>query len=358
MEHPDILYQALLNRDTTYEARYFVGVKSTGIFCRLTCRAKKPLRQNVTFFDSISSAMQHGYRPCKICQPTLALDAPPRWVSDLLIQIEKDPGKKWKDQDLRDLNLNPATVRRWFNNNYQMTFQAFARLRRINHALQHGGDLLDQSLAAGYESISGYTTAMRNNNQDKKPMSSNIIHTSHIQTPIGPMLAGVFSNKLCLLEFTDRPMLESNLKTLTSRMNANLLPGHAALFGELKQQLNAYFRGELTEFTVPLEFAGTPFQQKAWQALLEVPYGETRSYLQQAEVVGNKQAVRAVAVANGQNRIAILIPCHRIIGSDGSLTGYGGGLWRKKWLLELESKSDQMALPFDQPNSLIINQSE
>jgi len=150
------------------------------------------------------------------------------------------------------------------------------------------------------------------------------------------MLAGTTADAVCLLEFTDRRMLETQLKRLRKHFKAAFIPGVTEVGRALEDELSRYFAGELREFTVPLTTPGTPFQEKVWSALRDVPYGQTRSYAAQARAIGNPEAVRAVARANGDNRIAIIIPCHRIIGSDGSLTGYGGGVWRKQWLLEHE----------------------
>ena len=132
-------------------------------------------------------------------------------------------------------------------------------------------------------------------------------------------------------------MLETQLKRLERLMNAEFLSGTDKIFEKLHAQIGEYFEGKRKKFTLALDIRGTPFQEKAWSALLDIPYGETRSYAEQAKAVGNPAAVRAVAKANGDNRISIIIPCHRVIGSDGKLTGYGGGLWRKQYLLDLES---------------------
>ena len=132
-------------------------------------------------------------------------------------------------------------------------------------------------------------------------------------------------------------MLETQLARLRKLLDIELIPGDSPHFDELRRQLEEYFDGQRTSFDVPLMVPGTPFQQTAWEALRTIPHGETRSYQQQAEAIGRPEAVRAVARANGDNRIAILIPCHRVIGKNGKLTGYGGGLWRKKALLDLEA---------------------
>jgi len=141
---------------------------------------------------------------------------------------------------------------------------------------------------------------------------------------------------ICLLEFADRRMIETQLVRLRRLLDAEILPGLSDHISDLSEQLTEYFNGTRRTFDVSLLTPGTPFQQLTWGCLRSIPYGETRSYQQQAEAIGRPSAVRAVARANGDNRIAILIPCHRVIGKNGKLTGYGGGLWRKEYLLHLE----------------------
>jgi len=150
------------------------------------------------------------------------------------------------------------------------------------------------------------------------------------------MMIGVTDQGLCLLEFTDRKMLETQLTILKKRMNARMVTGKHPMIDKVSGQLTEYFEGNRKSFDVPLLMPGTDFQQKVWNELVQIPYGSTRSYKQQAHAIGNVKAVRAVARANGENRISIIIPCHRIIGSDGSIVGYGGGIHRKQWLLKHE----------------------
>jgi len=150
------------------------------------------------------------------------------------------------------------------------------------------------------------------------------------------MLAGATDEGICLLEFIDRRMLEAQLTTLKKRLKAQFVPGMDDQFSELHQQMSEYFAGTRREFSLRLVMPGTTFQRDVWRGLQSIPYGTTRSYKEQAETLGNPGAVRAVAKANGDNRLAIVIPCHRVIGSNGKLTGYGGGLWRKQYLLDHE----------------------
>jgi AraC family transcriptional regulator of adaptative response/methylated-DNA-[protein]-cysteine methyltransferase len=152
-------------------------------------------------------------------------------------------------------------------------------------------------------------------------------------------VAGATAQGICLLEFTDRRMLEAQFSAVRRLFDAPALPGSNEHLERLEDEIQRYFAGTLREFTVPLLYPGTPFQQQVWNELLAIPYGETRSYQQLAAAVSSPQAVRAVGRANGLNRIAIVIPCHRVINKDGSLCGYGGGLRRKQYLLELERAS-------------------
>lgn len=165
-----------------------------------------------------------------------------------------------------------------------------------------------------------------------------MIKLTKIETPLGEMTAGASRDGICLLEFSDREILNSEFEELTALFNTSVEPGENRHLKRLKNQLKEYFRGKRKEFSVPLVIKGTEFQQAVWKELQKIPYGLTRSYLEQARSLNNPGSVRAVANANGTNRIAIVIPCHRVIGSDGSLTGYGGGLERKRWLLDHEKK--------------------
>ncbi len=170
----------------------------------------------------------------------------------------------------------------------------------------------------------------------------NTISHISLQTPLGEMVAGATDAGLCLLEFADRKMLPTEYKQLSKYLDGEFVEQEHPLFIPLRRQLAEYFEGKRREFDILLNAPGTPFQKRAWDELLKIPYGSTRSYKQQAIALGNADSVRAAARANGMNRISIIIPCHRIIGDDGSLTGYGGGLWRKRALLDLEAGQGKM----------------
>jgi AraC family transcriptional regulator, regulatory protein of adaptative response / methylated-DNA-[protein]-cysteine methyltransferase len=167
---------------------------------------------------------------------------------------------------------------------------------------------------------------------------------STIITPLGPMLGIAGDSGLALLEFADRPMLPTQLTRITKLFGGAVESGSHPLLRQTERELGEYFRGELWVFTVPLALDGTPFQRKVWNALLQIPAGKTRSYESIATDVGVPGGSRAVGRANGDNRIAIIVPCHRVIRADGNLCGYGGGLWRKRRLLALEGKQPQLSL--------------
>ncbi len=159
----------------------------------------------------------------------------------------------------------------------------------------------------------------------------------HYPTPLGDMVALFTPKGLALLEFSrETKGLEREWRDVERHAGAPAQPGEDARTRSLGDELEAYFRGRLKRFRTPLDLVGTPFQQSVWQALLDIPYGETRSYGQQARQIGRPTASRAVAAANGQNKVSVIVPCHRVIGGDGQLTGYGGGLPRKRWLLAME----------------------
>jgi AraC family transcriptional regulator of adaptative response/methylated-DNA-[protein]-cysteine methyltransferase len=337
----DVMYQAIVNKDLSFEGVFFTAVKTTGIFCRPSCRARKPKKENVEFFSSVGEAIVKGYRPCRVCNPMENLNETPPLIKQLMNDLNDNPSVKIKDGDLRQRQLEPNAVRRWFHKNYGITFHAYQRMLRINTAfkkIQQGQTVTDAAFDTGYESLSGFGDSFRTvfGFSPKDSKTNRIIDLKRLETPLGTMYACAVKEGICLLEFTDRRMLETEFKDLTRRFDAIIVQGHNPHFVLLEKELRMYFEGALKQFTVPLCAPGSEFQQKVWFSLLKVPYGETRTYKQQAHNIGKPDAVRAVAHANGMNKIAIIIPCHRIIGSNGDLSGYGGGIWRKKKLLDIE----------------------
>lgn len=337
----DEMWRAFSTRDAGYEGVFFTGVTSTGIFCRPTCVARKPRRDRVRFFATARDALFAGFRPCKRCRPMEPAGVAPPWLRPLLEQVEADPDTRLKAADLEARGLEPTRVRRWFQAHHGMTFHAWQRARRLGRALGRlrlGDEITRTAYGAGFESLSGFSDALQRltGTSPHRGRGTTAVHLTRIPTPLGPMVVGATDDAICLLEFADRPMLETQLQRVSRRLDAVLVPGESPATKVLADQLAAWFDGRLREFEVPLRTGGTAFQEAVWAELRTIPYGATRSYGEQARRIGRPTAVRAVARANGDNRIAVVIPCHRVIGADGRLTGYGGGLWRKRRLLELE----------------------
>lgn len=175
-------------------------------------------------------------------------------------------------------------------------------------------------------------------------MESPAVIMGEIDSPVGVLVAGVTDAGLCLLEFRDREVLATQIEKVRGRVGQTAVGSHP-LLAQLRTELREYFHGKRRDFSVPLVYPGTPFQMKVWNALRVIPYGETISYEELARRVGSPSGQRAVGHANGQNPIAIVIPCHRVVNKDGKLGGYGGGLWRKRLLLGLERGEQQELFP-------------
>ena len=337
----DEMIAAFMSRDSAYDGIFLTAVRTTGIFCRPTCPARKPKEENVEFYRATSDALVAGFRPCKRCRPMETDGTPPNWLRPLLEAVERDPQRRWKDLDLRRLGVQPERVRRWFKRYHGITFHAYNRARRVGAALgqiKHGDTMTGSAFDSGFESLSGFAEAVKKmaGASPAKAAQTRTVVATRIPTPLGLMVAGALDDAICLLEFADRPMLPAQMTRVSTRLHATIVPGSNAVIDQLAIELEQYFEGSRKRFDVAIRQAGTPFQERVWDALRAIPVGSTKSYSEIAGIIGQPTAVRAVARANGDNRIAILIPCHRVIGVNGDLTGYGGGLWRKRRLLEIE----------------------
>lgn len=341
------MLEAFLGRDTNFDGVFVTGVHTTGIFCRPTCSAKKPLRKNLSFFGTSREALQSGYRPCLRCRPLEPSGTPPDWLRPLLAEVETDPARRWTDEDVRSQGLSPPRVRRWFKQHHGMTFQAFTRARRLGAALgrvRDGRSVSRTAFEVGYDSLSGFQEAFRKYFGDSPTRfdDATIVRVGRITSPLGPMLVCATDDALCLLEFVDRRMLPTQIQRIRSRLRAVFMPATNDVIRSVEREIARYFAEELRAFETPIALCGTGFQRDVWETLLEIPYGETRSYADVAQSVGRPTAVRAVGTANGMNALAIIVPCHRVVGADGKLVGYGGGLWRKQRLLDLERGFDRL----------------
>jgi AraC family transcriptional regulator, regulatory protein of adaptative response / methylated-DNA-[protein]-cysteine methyltransferase len=335
-------YRALSERDPGYEGVFYVGVRTTGVFCRPTCSARPPRRENCEFFADAQQALLASYRPCKRCRPLSHPDAASDVVRLLVDAVERQPDKRWHTADFDALHLHASTARRQFRRRFGMTFVQYARARRLGaafKAIRAGGPVIMAQLDAGYDSGSGFRDAFAHV-MGAAPASraARALFAAWFDTPLGPLTAIGDERALYLLEYADRRGLERQIERLRERARAGIVPGRTAPIAQIEAELGAYFGGRSLRFETPLAPLGSPFQTAVWDQLRAIPPGQTRSYAEIARAVGRPAAARAAAQANGANPFAIVIPCHRVVAADGTLGGYGGGLRRKRWLLDHERR--------------------
>ena len=277
----DEMLAAFIDRDRSYDGAFVAAVRTTGIFCRSSCPARRPHPHHVEFFETSDKALAAGYRPCLRCRPVETNGAAPAWLGPLLA---------------------------------------------------------DAAFDHGYGSLSGFNDAIRNliGASPGAAGDAMLLAVAPVETPLGVMLLGAAEGKLCLAEYSDQGRLEAQLRRVRQRLDATLVPGREAPIADAEAQLVEYFAGLRRRFDLPLLPAGTDLQRQVWETLLQIPYGETWTYGQVAAAIDRPRAARPVGQAVGANPISIIVPCHRVIGGSGSLTGYGGGLWRKQRLLALE----------------------
>lgn len=347
-----LYYQALLEKNPEFEGLFFVGVTTTGVFCRPTCPARKPKFENCEFFATAQQALLASYRPCLRCRPLSHPNQVSALVQTLVAAVEANPEKRWTDADFAALSVDAVTARRQFQQRFGMSFVEYARARRLGLAMKqirNGDAVIDAQLASGYRSGSGFRDAFARI-MDTAPQSVKVrqaelfakqaapmpLKAAWLDTRLGPMLAIADDEALHLLEFVDRRGLEREIERLRQRSKLAVIPGRTSAIDAIERELGAYFAGDSCAFLTPFVQHGSVFQQTVWAALRAIPVGETRSYAELARALGKPEAVRAVAQANGANQLALVIPCHRVIESDGGLGGYGGGISRKQWLLAHE----------------------
>lgn len=338
---PDTLYAALLARNESFDGEAFVCVSTTGVFCRLTCPARKPKRENCTFYPTIGQCIEAGFRPCKRCHPLQAAALADPTIAALLQELDKRPYLRWSEDHVAKLGYDLSTVRRSFKRQFGMTFLEMARQRRIREGFETlalGGKVITAQHEASFDSASAFRAAFARllGKSPAELQSDKLLRATWIPTPLGDMIAVSSRNHLHLLEFVDRKGLPAELKKLERNSKEGIGIGTMPPSEQAAAELAEYFAARSARFLTPLAAPASAFTQHVWDALRQIPAGETRSYSDIARQIGHPAATRAVARANGANQIAIMIPCHRVIGADGSLTGYGGGLWRKQRLIEIE----------------------
>lgn len=329
------IYQAFLTR-TDFPGT-IMGVRTTGVFCRPGCPARMPKFENCEFYDSPEAALRAGYRACKRCHPAGEDHGLMRAVIAL---VEQSDDGRVDEAALKAAGIDPSTARRKFKQRLGMSVADYARLRRLGlaaKAIAGGASVIDAQLDAGFESASGFRAAYAKTfGAAPAKRTPDPLFVDWLETPEGRMIVVADTRALYLIEFVDRVKLPRQFERLRRIHGRTIVPGTTPVTEMIAQEMAEYFLGQRHNFSVTIETTGTEFQDGVWDALRTIPYGQTWSYADLAVAIGNDKAVRAVASANGSNGLAIVIPCHRVIASDGGLGGYAGGVARKARLLDLE----------------------
>jgi AraC family transcriptional regulator of adaptative response/methylated-DNA-[protein]-cysteine methyltransferase len=334
---PETAWAAFMRRDRGWDGRVIGAVKSTGIYCKPSCPARRPKRENVEFFPSSADARRAGYRPCLRCKPDeVGRDAQAVARAIEIIKAADEPPRL--SELAEAVGYAPHHFQRMFSRAVGVSPAAYVRATRIQRAERHLEEnerVTDAIYDAGYQSPSGFYTDAKERlgmtpSAWRDGGRGETIRWTTFDSPIGQMLIAATSKGICRLTFDDS---EESLRRLFPK--ATIVEDDGALRDLVEGALTAIERPSMAH-ELPIDVAGTAFQEKVWRELRKIPLGETRSYADIAAAIGQPKAVRAVGTANGDNHVAVLIPCHRVIRSDGSLGGYAGGLDRKRKLLAAE----------------------
>jgi len=343
---PDTAWAAFMRRDRSWDGRVIGAVQTTGIYCKPSCPARRPKREHVAFYATAEEARAAGFRPCLRCKPDeVGRDREAVAQAVRLIEAAEEAPSLAELADA--VGYAPHHFQRLFKRDLGVSPAEYARglrSRRAERALEANGRVTDAVYDAGYQSPSGFyedakerlgmtPSAWRDGGRGET------IRWTMFDSPIGRMLIAATSKGICRLTFDDS---EASLRRLFPK--ATIVEDGGGL-RELVQGALAAIEKPLAAPDLPIDVAGTAFQEAVWRELRKIPPGETRSYAQIAAAIGQPKAVRAVGTANGDNHVAVLIPCHRVIRSDGSLGGYAGGLGRKRHLLAAEGCGPDPELP-------------
>ncbi len=338
---PEAAWQQLVARDA--QARFFYGVTTTGVFCRAGCASRRPLRANVRFFRTAAEAQAAGFRPCRRCGATTASSRP---LDEIRAYVEAHLDQPVRLAELGHVaGLSPFTVQRLFKREMGVSplqYQRALRAGELRAALKKGEAVTDAIYAAGFGSSSrayeGNQLGMTPARFAQGGKGERISHTV-ARTPFGWVIVGATARGLCWLSLAaTKAEAEASLRAEFPAATLRRDPALSRLVDAALASLRAStpFVPRAAAPHVPLDLRGTVFQLRVWQALKQIPRGETRSYSQLAREMGIPKSTRAVARACATNRVALVVPCHRVVGADGSLTGYRWGVERKRRILQAE----------------------
>lgn len=339
--HREEKWKAVSTNDESYDGKFYYGVKSTGIFCRPSCKSKLPKEENITYFDTKDEAISAGYRPCKRCRPDL-IDYQP--VQELARDMKNIIDRGFLDKsnvfnELKKLGVSSKRSIEIFKEEFDLTPGEYADKLRLDEAriLLFTTDIpiIEIAYELGFESISAFYTffGKYHDISPREYRSKKLVDEDIFGESISTF---VYDTRLGRISITADDSFIKGLK-FGEPSTASILK-NSKLTDLAAEQLEEYFNGRRDKFDLPINPSGSEFQRSVWSSLLEIPYGATKSYKQVAESMGKSGASRAVGMANNKNPILIIIPCHQVVGSDGSLVGYAAGLAIKQQLLDLEKK--------------------
>jgi AraC family transcriptional regulator of adaptative response/methylated-DNA-[protein]-cysteine methyltransferase len=343
-------WEAVAARDAAHDGAFVFAVSSTGIFCRPSCPAKRPRRENVSFFDDAQQAEQSGYRACLRCRPK-AVDGNPQsaLVRGVCRYIEQHLEDRLTLAMLaQQFRRSPFHLQRTFKSALGVSPKAYidtCRLRQVKQNLQAGHDVTTALYAAGYGSSSRLyerTAKQLGMTPDKyrRGAVAAVIRYTVARSPLGRMLIAATDKGICSIQFADKSAKDDAqlVQGLIREFPFAVRRQDDAAMSEWRQSLTNLMQGREAHPSLPLDIRATAFQRRVWESLQKIPRGETRSYSAVAKKIGMPKAARAVARACATNPVAVAIPCHRVIREDGDLGGYRWGIERKEQLLALEKR--------------------
>ncbi len=340
-------WQAIQARDAAQDGHFFFGVLSTGVYCRPSCPARRPLRQNVRFYETPAAAEGDGLRPCLRCRPLEASNGKSERMRDLCRYIDEQADESLQLGALaRRAGLSHSHLQRTFKAVVGLSPKQYleaARLKRLKNGLRTSKDVAEAVYEAGYGSSSRvYEHAdtrlgMTPNQYRRGGAGVRITHVT-ISSPLGPLMIGATDRGLCFVQFgeSEEKLLAQLQKEYPAAEVEPMRNPHPPEFHKWVETLTRYLAGGPARLDLPLDIRGTAFQMRVWNYLQTIPVGEVQSYSEVAAGIGRPGATRAVAGACAANTVALVIPCHRVIRGNGELGGYRWGLARKRTLLDRE----------------------